>query len=99
MGFIKDAKAKSLGEQAARAIQEGRVVFAARVNEGGWNSGYGGSLSGVAEQIESVEAQGWRLEHSSALPGKGDNVSMFLVFRRAVPMAPQQPGWGAQQSY
>lgn len=92
MGFLKDAKAESIGKQAARAAQEGRAVFACRVNEGGWNDSYAGSLSGVAESIEAVEAQGWRLEHSSALPGKGQNVSLFLVFRRTAPQ-----GWGIPQ--
>ncbi|WP_020118821.1 hypothetical protein [Streptomyces canus] len=102
MGFIKDAKAKSIAEQAARAISEGRQVFACRVNEGGWNDNWGGSLSGVAEQIEAVESAGWRLDQSTFLPGKGQNVSAFLIFRRAQVPAPQayqvQPGttWGQQ---
>ena len=82
VGLIKDAKSKSLGEQAARAIAEGRFVFACRVNEGGWNDNWGGSLSGVAEQIEAVESAGWYLDKASFLPGKGDKVSAFLIFRR-----------------
>jgi hypothetical protein len=90
MGFIKDAKAKSIAEQAARAVAEGRLVFACRVNEGGWNDNWGGSLSGVAEQIEAVESTGWRLDQSTFLPGKGQNVSAFLIFRRAAPQ-PYQP--------
>lgn len=105
MGFIKDAKAKSISEQAQRAVAEGRAVFACRVNEGGWNDNWGGSLSGVAEQIEAIEAVGWRLDQSSFLPGKGDKVSAFLIFRRAVAHvpAPQQYNgqqgttWGVQQ--
>lgn len=81
VGFLKDAKANSLGQQAARAAGEGRQVFACRVNEGGWNDSWGGSLSGVAEQIEAVEAAGWVLDKASFLPGKGQNVSAFLIFR------------------
>jgi hypothetical protein len=84
VGFIKGAKSDSIGQQAARAVAEGRRVFACRVNEGGWNDNWGGSLSGVAEQIEAVEAQGWRLDKASFLPGKGQNVSAFLIFRRGV---------------
>ncbi|MGW7424415.1 hypothetical protein ACWGJB_31040 [Streptomyces sp. NPDC054813] len=90
MGFIKDAKAKSIAEQAARAIAEGRLVFACRVNEGGWNDNWGGSLSGVAEQIEAVESTGWLLDQSTFLPGKGQNVSAFLIFRRTAAPQPSQ---------
>jgi hypothetical protein len=97
VGFIKDAKAKSLAEQAGRAVAEGRQVFACRVNEGGWNDNWGGSLSGVAEQIEAVEATGWRLDQSTFLPGKGQNVSAFLIFRRvAAPPYQGQPYQGQQ---
>jgi hypothetical protein len=86
VGFIKGRKADSIGGQAERAVAEGRTVFTCRVNEGGWNDSWGGSLSGVAEQIEAVEAAGWHLDKASFLPGKGEHVSAFLIFRRANPV-------------
>jgi hypothetical protein len=84
VGWIKGAKAESIGQHAARAVAEGRAVFACRVNEGGWGGDWGGTLSGVAEQIEAVEGQGWHLDKASFLPGKGEHVSAFLIFRRGV---------------
>lgn len=84
MGWIKGAKQESIGQHAARAVAEGRRVFVCRVNEGGWGGQWGGVLSGVAEQIEAVEAQGWRLDRASFLPGKGHHVSAYMIFRRGV---------------
>ena len=61
MGWIKDAKAEAISKEAQRALDEGRTVFVCRVNQGSLQSNYSGSLSGVAEQIEAVEALGWKL--------------------------------------
>jgi hypothetical protein len=82
MGWIKDAKAEALSKEAVRAIEEGRTVFVARINVGATHHGMSGSVPGFAEQIEAVEAVGWRMDQMSwAQDGKGRPEGYFL-FRR-----------------
>ncbi|WP_326806047.1 hypothetical protein OIE49_36545 [Streptomyces sp. NBC_01788] len=65
MGWIKDAKADMIRQDAERAINEGRTVFVCRINQGFMQGNMSGSLSGVAEQIEAVEALGWQLDQAN----------------------------------
>ncbi|MEU3369826.1 hypothetical protein ACFYM2_26940 [Streptomyces sp. NPDC006711] len=99
MGWIKDAKAEAISKEAQRALDEGRTVFVCRVNQGSLQSNYSGSLSGVAEQIEAVEALGWQLDQASFSHDHRDHASAFLIFRRpkAAAHSPQrQAAWGGQ---
>lgn len=99
MGWIKDAKAEAISKEAQRALDEGRTVFVCRVNQGSLQSNYSGSLSGVAEQIEAIEAQGWQLDQASFSHDHRDHASAFLIFRKprpAAPSAPRQATWGDQ---
>lgn len=82
MGIIKSAKVNAIGEAAREAVSEGRKVFACRVNEGVWKSAYSGPMSGVAEQIEAVEAEGWSLDNMAAVVGAKSEGSLILLFRR-----------------
>jgi hypothetical protein len=79
MGFMKDAKAQMVSKEAARAFTEGRSVFVARLEGGALSRNVSGSVSGVAEMIESIEAEGWRLEHLSS--AGSDNSHMLAMFR------------------
>ena len=64
MGFIKDAKANTVKAHAERAVNEGRKVFVCRFDPGmSSKHGVSGSVSGVAEMIESVEAAGWKMDN------------------------------------
>lgn len=72
MGFIKDAKANMLAQEAQRARQEGRTVFAPKLNTPATHHTISGSIPGWAEMIESVEAAGWQMYHwSVAMDSKG----------------------------
>lgn len=79
MGFMKDAKAQMVSKEAARALGEGRSVFVARLEGGALSRNVSGTVSGVAEMIESIEAEGWRLEHLSS--AGSDNSHMLAMFR------------------
>ncbi|GGY72096.1 hypothetical protein [Streptomyces xanthochromogenes] len=99
MGWIKDAKAEAIGKEAQRALDEGRAVFVCRINQGTLQSNFSGPLSGVAEQIEAIEALGWELEQASFSHDHKDHASAFLIFRKARPATPpgqRQAVWGGQ---
>jgi len=81
MGFIKDAKANVVATEAARAREEGRTVFAPRLNAGSTNAGMTGSVSGWAEMIESIEAAGWALYHWSVSVDQKGRAEAYPLFR------------------
>ena len=76
MAFMKQAKATMAGQHAARARDEGHIVLMFRVDMPR-NSIEGTPVSGIAEQIEAVEAQGWRLDRLGSLGDHG-----VALFRR-----------------
>lgn len=82
MGWIKDAKAESIGKEAARALEEGRSVFVARINTGATHHGLSGSMPGFAEQIEAVESAGWRMDQMSWTQDSKDRPEGYFLFRR-----------------
>lgn len=86
-GFVKDvtaamkeAKLQSIHDDAQKAIDEGRVVFAYRINDGSLNSS--GSLDVLAQHIEVIEKVGWQLDQSTFAHDNDGDASAFLVFRR-----------------
>ncbi|MDP9476257.1 MAG: hypothetical protein M3R38_11355 [Actinomycetota bacterium] len=81
MGIFKDVKVQTIGKEAARALSEGRSVFVARLEGGFLSRNMSGSVSGVAEMIESIEAEGWRLEHLSS--AGSDDSHLLAMFRSA----------------
>ena len=83
MGIFKEAKVSALGDEARRAAEEGRTVFAPKLNTPASQHGLSGAISGWAEMIEGVEAEGWRLDHwSVAMDAKG-RPEAYPLFRRA----------------
>lgn len=78
MGIIKQAKANIAGQHAARARDEGRTVLVFRVDMPR-NSIEGTPISGIAEQIEAVEREGWQLDRLGSL---GDHGVALFRFRR-----------------
>jgi hypothetical protein len=77
MPWLKEARAEVAAKHAKRAAEEGRrvLVFLINVPTG---SAEGTPVSGVAEQIEAVEDQGWQLASLGAFSAK----SMIALFRR-----------------
>ena len=77
MAFLKEGRAKVAAQHAERAREEGRsvLVFLLNVPMG---TAEGTPISGVAEQIEAIEAQGWFLASLDGFNAK----SMVALFRR-----------------
>lgn len=87
MGLIKDAKQEQLGAEARRAVQEGRVIFAPRLNTPKLQSGLTGPISGWAELIEAVEREGWTLVDWTVAHDAKGRPEAYPLFRRAVQLA------------
>lgn len=74
-----------MAKQAARAAAEGRSVFIVQFRgQVGHTAELSRPIGGVAEMIEAVEAQGWRVDHFTSVPYK-DNMTVVCLFRRHEP--------------
>jgi hypothetical protein len=83
MGFIKQAMAENIAIKARRALEQGRAVFAPKLNTPMTQHGLSASIAGWAEQIEAIEDAGWALWHwSAALDNKG-RPEAYPLFRPA----------------
>jgi hypothetical protein len=79
-GLITRGKEVHARDEARRAFAEGHTLFAYQL--AGRLFDWFGSVTGYAEQLEAIEAEGWRLEQISYAGGtKGDAVQIAL-FRR-----------------
>lgn len=81
MGFIKDAKAQTLNNEATRALAEGRTVFAAKLNAPATAHGFNGSVSGWAEMIEGIESAGWAMYHWTVSVDEKGRAEAYPLFR------------------
>ncbi len=82
MGWIKDAKRNMLAEEAARAVQEGRTVFAPMLNTPMSQHTMSGSVAGWAEMVESIEEQGWQLQQWAVAMDTKGRPQAYPLFRR-----------------
>ncbi|WP_326709621.1 hypothetical protein OG758_09825 [Streptomyces sp. NBC_01474] len=85
--FIKNAKAQGATDEARKAYAEGRAVLVYKIIEAsGGSIDYTGPMTGVGEQIEAIEAEGWALANMATGESKtlsGDErVGLVCVFRR-----------------
>jgi hypothetical protein len=83
MGFVKQAKVHGITKEATRAIEEGRRVFAPKLNTPMTQSGLSGSIAGWAETIEAVEAAGWKLTDWAVAHDSKGRPEAYPLFRRA----------------
>lgn len=81
MGWIKDTKVATASNDAKRARAEGHTVFLYRFNVPATSSGFSGPISGAAEVIEGIEAEGWELDQISYDAKQSSNGAMLLLFR------------------
>ncbi len=82
MGFIKDSKSTTMGDHAKRAADEGRSVFVAQFRGAASHSpSLSRPVADVAEMIEAVEAQGWKMDQFTAVPWD-KNMTITALFRR-----------------
>jgi hypothetical protein len=82
MGFIKQAKSDAVAKEAQRAIEEGRTVFAPRLNTPMTHPGLSGSIPGWAEMIEAIEAAGWTMVDWSVSTDQKGRPEAYPLFRR-----------------
>jgi hypothetical protein len=83
MGFLKQAKANVVAQDAERAAREGRTVFTPRLNTPMTHHGMSGVVPDWAEMIEAIEAHGWVLHSWSVGTDSKDRPEAYPLFRRA----------------
>jgi len=82
MGFIKQVKGDSMANDARRAVAEGHSVFVAQFRGAVSHSpSLSRPIQGIAEMIEAVEGEGWRVDQFTSVPYK-DNMTVTCLFRR-----------------
>jgi len=81
MGWIKDAKANSLANDAKAAWEDGAVFFTPLLNLPTFKTGFSGRIKDWEPMLEAVLAQGWRL-HTWAIcsddRGKPQAMPLFV---------------------
>jgi hypothetical protein len=82
MGIFKDTKVGMVGTEAKRAAEEGRTVYAPKLNTPSSQHGLSGAISGWAEMIEGIESEGWRLDQWSVCVDAKGRPEAYPLFRR-----------------
>lgn len=85
MGFINDAKAQEAGKRAREAYDNGDYVLVYKFIEANTNSKATAPMTGMSNQIQAVESNGWALSNMAAAEGKtmtGERVALICLFRR-----------------
>lgn len=84
MGFINNAKASIATDAARKARAAGQSVLVYKFIEANAGSKSTAPMQGMAEQIQAVEAEGWRLDQMAAAEGKAltaERVALVCLFR------------------
>lgn len=93
MGMFNDAKAAEAGKRAREAREKGDRVLVYKFIEANTNSKATAPMTGMANQIQAVEAEGWTLDKMAAAEGKamtGERVALVCLFRMQAPARPPQ---------
>ena len=83
MGIFKDAKAATLAKEAAKARDNGQVVFAAMLNTPATQHTMSGEINDWSLMIGAVEAEGWFLSHWATAADTKGRPQAYPLFRRA----------------
>src|ERR1700722_10605112 len=81
MGIIREAKAGTAADHAARARAEGRTAFLYKFSIPAGLVNFSGPIAGAAEVIESIELAGWALVDMAYDGAQRKNGSVLLLFR------------------
>jgi hypothetical protein len=77
MENTRDGKVRKMADAARRAIEEGRLIFTARLyGPEGFNN-YRAPVGNWSEAIEAIEAEGWELTNWAVSEGNA-----YPLFRR-----------------
>ncbi|WP_394437716.1 hypothetical protein [Streptomyces sp. SGAir0957] len=85
MGWINKSKGDEAARAAQHAIESGNTVLVYKFIEANTNSMATGPMTGMAEQIQSVEELGWTLDTMTAAEGKAmtsERIALICLFRR-----------------
>jgi len=85
MGFLNDAKAATAEQAARKAYEDGRMALTFKIIEANASHRATGLMTGVGEQIEAIERQGWTLTNMAAAEGDaltGERTALVCLFRR-----------------
>ncbi|MCZ4099855.1 hypothetical protein [Streptomyces sp. H39-C1] len=86
MGWINDSKAVEAAKRAREAALKGDSVLVYKFIEANTNSKATAPMTGMADQIQAVESEGWALANMAAGEGKamgGERIALICLFRRA----------------
>lgn len=81
MGLVKDVKASTAAQHAARAAAEGRTTLLYRLNIPVSSGGASGPVTGAAEVIEAIERQRWQLWQMAYDESQSRHGAVLLLFR------------------
>jgi len=82
MGFIKEAKAQAVAQDARKAWEAGRSVFTPILNVPATHPGMSGAVDDIALMVEAITGVGWRLHTwAVASDAKGRPQAMPLFMR------------------
>ncbi|UFQ18247.1 MULTISPECIES: hypothetical protein [Streptomyces] len=85
MGWINKAKADAATTQARDAYARGQNTIVCKIIEAQMSHRSTGIMTGVGDQIEAIEAEGWTLYNMAAAEGKaisGERSALICLFRR-----------------
>jgi hypothetical protein len=83
MGFLKDAKANLLGQEARKAVEAGDALFTPFLNTPSSQPGMTGNIRDWSLMIQAVEAEGWRLDQWTVAADNKGRAQAYPLFRRA----------------
>ncbi|MGK5447665.1 hypothetical protein [Streptomyces radiopugnans] len=85
--FIRNVKVQGATDEARKAHAEGRAILVYKIVEAsGGGLDFTGPMTGVGEQIEAIESEGWALANMATVESRtlsGDErAGLVCVFRR-----------------
>jgi hypothetical protein len=93
MGLVKDTRAATARDDAARAANEGHTVFVMQLRAGmGFSASLTRNVPGFAEVMEAIEKLRWEINgqkvrwelDKSTFVIHDNNPTAYLIYRRAV---------------
>ena len=82
MGFLKDAKANAMGQEARKAAEAGDALFTPFLNTPGSQPNLSSNIRDWALMIAAIEGEGWRLDQWTVAADTKGRAQAYPLFRR-----------------
>jgi hypothetical protein len=82
MGWIKDAKANTLGAEARKAFADGDWYFAPRLNSPSTAHQLSGNIGDLTMMLEAISRAGWVLQHWTVAQDRHGRPEAYPLFVR-----------------